>query len=144
MENLVTAEELINFLATVEGLKEIPTEDLDAFVVPLISIATYETGQSIIARGSMGSHLFILYEGQIRANVSYPDGKSRHFIMEKGSIVGEMSLVSNLPARADVVADKPSTLLLLDIETCQSLMVNLWRVTRAFAGLIGRRMANQA
>lgn len=143
MEQLITAEELIAFLGSVEGLKEIPVEDLDAFVVPLISIATYEPGQSIITRGVMGTHLFILYEGQMRANVLLPDGKNLYYTMEKGSIVGEMSLVSSQPARADVVAEKLSIVLLLDIETCQALMVNLWQVTRAFALLIGRRMANR-
>ncbi|MEO5364424.1 MAG: cyclic nucleotide-binding domain-containing protein [Magnetococcus sp. DMHC-8] len=144
MEQLISAEELINFLGTVEGLKEIPTEDLDTFVTPLISIATYEPGQTIIARGVMGTHLFILYEGRMRADVPLSDGKTLQFFLEKGAVVGEMSLVSSRPAKADVVAEIPSILLLLDIETCQSLMVNLWRMTKAFAGLIGARLANQA
>ncbi|MBF0162730.1 MAG: cyclic nucleotide-binding domain-containing protein [Magnetococcales bacterium] len=144
MEQLITAEELIEFLGSVEGLKEIPVEDLDAFVLPLISIATYEPGQMVIRCGERGTHLHILYEGRIRADVETPDGKMNRFVMEKGAVVGEMALVSNRPARADVVAETASILLSLDIETCQSLMVNLWPVTRAFAGLVGRRLANRA
>ncbi|MEO5349280.1 MAG: cyclic nucleotide-binding domain-containing protein [Magnetococcus sp. YQC-3] len=143
MEQLISADELISFLSTVEGLKEIPIEDLDAFVVPLVSIAVYESGQPIITRGTMSSHLFVLYEGRMRADVPLPDGRQLQFFMEKGSVVGEMSLVSSQPARADVVAERQSILLLLDIETCQSLMVNLWRVTKAFAGLIGMRIASR-
>ena len=144
MEQLISAEELIQFLSTVEGLKEISVEDLDAFVTPLISIATYEPGQPVIRRGTTGRHLFILYEGRIRVDVETPDGRLIHFNLEKGAVVGEMSLVSSRPARADVVAETPSILLLLDIETCQSLMVNLWQVTKAFAGLIGKRLASRA
>ncbi|MEO5341276.1 MAG: cyclic nucleotide-binding domain-containing protein [Magnetococcus sp. MYC-9] len=140
MEQLISAEELIQFLGTVEGVKEIPLEDLDTFVVPLISIATCEPGQIIIRRGSQVAHLFIVYEGRVRADVVLPDGKRIHFPIGKGEVVGEMSLVSCQPSRADVVAETPTTLLLLDIETMQSLMVNLWRVTKAFAGLIGARL----
>ena len=146
MGQTITAEELLDFLQHVEGFKEIPAEDLEAFIIPLISIATYEAGQYIINRGTAGSQLFILYEGLARIDLPQeknPSGKALHFTLGKGDVVGEMSLVSNQPARADVVAEKQSILLTLDIETFQSLMINLWGVTKAFAGLIGKRLANR-
>lgn len=142
MEQSITAEELIYFLSKVKGFKEIPVEDLESFILPLISIRTYEAGQHIIKRGTVGTTLFILYEGQGRIDVPLPD-KVLHFDIKEGEIVGEMSLVSSHPTQADVVAERHSIFLTLDIETFQSLMVNLWRVTKAFAGLIGERIANR-
>lgn len=144
MGQTITAEALLAFLGDVEGFKEIPTEDLEVFIVPLISIATYEAGQHIITKGSPGAHLFILYEGLARIHVTTAEGTQVQFDLEKGGVVGEMALVSNQRAVADVIADRQSVLLTLDVETFQSLMVNLWRVTKAFAGLIGQRLSARA
>lgn len=144
MGQTVTAERLLEFLGGVEGFKEIPKAELEAFIIPLISIATYEPGQKIIARGERGVSLFVLYEGLGAIHVTLPSGEMLHFRLEEGDVVGEMSLVSNHPAVADVIAEKRSIVLMMDIETFQSLIVNLWRVTKAFAGLIGSRMANRA
>lgn len=144
MKATITAEELLTFLGDVDGFKEIPKDDLEAFIIPLVSITTYEAGQHIISCGTVGTNVFVLYEGLARIDVPLPDGTVLHFPLEKGDVVGEMSLVSSQPTRADVVAERQSILLALDVETFQSLMVNLWRVTKAFAGLIGERLANRA
>lgn len=144
VKHTITVEELLSFLLHVDGFKEIPVEDLEAFIVPLISITTYDAGQHIIAQGSVGESLFVLYEGLARIEVPLDDDDVLVFPLKPGEVVGEMSLVSNQPTRANVVAEKYSIVLALDVETFQSLMVNLWRVTKAFAGLIGGRMAARA
>lgn len=141
MSMTITAEALLDFLCQVDGFKEIPVEDLEAFIIPLISITTYEAGQKIIARGTVGTKVFVLYEGKARIEVQLSDEQILKFDVEKGDVVGEMSLVSSKPTRADVVAERHSIMLTLDVDTFQSLMVNLWRVTKAFAGLIGARLA---
>ena len=144
MGQVVTAERLLEFLGGVEGFKEIPKAELEAFIIPLISIATYESGQKIITRGEKGLSLFVLYEGLGTVRMPLPDGETQQYRIEKGDVVGEMSLVSGHPAVADVIAERQSLVLTIDVETFQSLMINLWSVAKAFAGLIGSRLANRA
>lgn len=142
MQQHITIQHLIDFLSRVEGFQEIQ-EDLESLIIPLIGIAAYEPGQFVIERGTLGTDLFVLYKGRASIRVVKGDGEFLSFGMEIGSVVGEMSLVSDQPRTADIISDSQTTFLTLDIQTFHSLMNNHWRITKAFAGLIGRRMIAQ-
>ncbi len=144
MQSDITLEKLITFLRTVEGFQEIPESDLGLMIAPLVGISKYEPGQYVIKKGSLGTNLFVLYDGEAHVDVRKPSGELILAIpLEVGSLVGEMSLVSNQPRGADIIADSKATFLTVDIETFQHLMMNDWRFTKAFAGIIGHRVVNQ-
>lgn len=142
MQPVISLNALISFLSRVDGFREIPEGELKALIVPMISIAEYFPGQLVIEQGTIGSSLFILYAGDARIDVVKEDGRQFHFKLNEGEVVGEMSLISKQPRRADVVALSQSTFLVLDIVTFQTIMASHWRVTKAFAGLIGKRIKN--
>ncbi|MBF0428184.1 MAG: cyclic nucleotide-binding domain-containing protein [Magnetococcales bacterium] len=141
MSSNLSLPQIIAFLSTVEGFCELPEQDLATLIAPLIGIETFERGQHIIQFGSVGTTLFVLYEGKARVDLPVGEGKMLHFSCDSGTLLGEMSLVSNKPRGADIVAETHVVVLTLDIETFQMLMSNDWRVTKAFASLIGRRLA---
>ncbi|MEO5333366.1 MAG: cyclic nucleotide-binding domain-containing protein [Magnetococcus sp. YQC-5] len=141
MQSNFSLPQIVEFLSKVEGFCELPQQDLATLIAPLIGIETFERGQYIIKFGSMGTTLYILFEGKARVDVPVGEGKILHFSSEPGALLGEMSLVSSKPRGADIVAESHVIVLTLDIETFQMLMTNDWRVTKAFAGLIGRRIA---
>ncbi len=136
--------QIVDFLSQVEGFCELPNHDLASLIAPLIGIETFEYDQFIVQFGSMGSTLYVLYQGKVRVDVPIGEGKILSIPCEEGALLGEMSLVSNKPRGADVVAESHVIVLTLDIETFQMLMTNNWRVTKAFAGLIGRRLARDS
>ena len=138
----ITLNRLVSFLGDIEGFKELPADDLETLIAPMVSITSYEPGQMIIKQGTEGRSLFILYDGRIHIDLQNKQGKTIQFSLDKGAIVGEMSLVSNQLTGANVSAETTVTMLTLDIETFQELMVENWRVTKAFAGLIGQRVIN--
>ncbi|MBF0125767.1 MAG: cyclic nucleotide-binding domain-containing protein [Magnetococcales bacterium] len=144
MQTDFSLPQIVEFLSKVEGFCELPRPDLATLIAPLIGIETFERGQYIVKFGSTGTTLFILYEGKARVDVPVGEGKHLHFPAEPGALLGEMSLVSSKPRGADIVAETHVIVLTLDIETFQMLMTNDWRVTKAFAGLIGRRSARAA
>lgn len=144
MQSDFSLSQVVDFLSKVEGFCELPQQDLATLIAPLIGIETFERGQYIIKFGSMGTTLYVLYEGKARVDLPVGEGKMLHFPCEQGALLGEMSLVSNKPRGADIVAETHVIVLTLDIETFQMLMSNDWRVTKAFAGLVGRRLARSA
>lgn len=135
---------IVDFLSKVEGFCELSQQDLATLIAPLIGIETFERGQKIIQFGSKGTTLYLLYEGKCRVDVPVGEGEMVHFSCESQALFGEMSLVSNKPRGADVVAETRVVVLTLDVETFQMLMTTNWRVTKAFAGLIGRRLVKSA
>ena len=143
MSQNITLEEMVDFLGRVEGFREIPQRDLISQIVPMINIATFEPGQTIIKKGTEGRDLYILYRGKGRVHVVTNDGNLLNFEMNEGAVLGELSLVSNQLRTADVVAETQTIMLVIDIETFQELMIENWRVTQVFAALIGRRVLNQ-
>ncbi|MBF0126622.1 MAG: cyclic nucleotide-binding domain-containing protein [Magnetococcales bacterium] len=139
MQSDFTLPGIVEFLSRVEGFSALPRQDLATLIAPLIGIETFERGQFLIRYGSSGSTLFVLYEGRVRVDVPLGEGKTLQFFNTPGALLGEMSLVSSKPRGADVVAETHVVVLTLDIETFQMLMTTDWHVTKAFAGLIGRR-----
>jgi CRP/FNR family cyclic AMP-dependent transcriptional regulator len=63
-------------------------------------------GEVVLAEGDAGGMLFILLDGALRIE---KDGTPITSITEAGVCVGELSLLLDIPATADVVASEPST-----------------------------------
>jgi CRP/FNR family cyclic AMP-dependent transcriptional regulator len=64
------------------------------------------TGDVLLTEGDAGGVLFILLDGALRIE---KDGVPITSISEPGVCVGELSLLLDVPATADVVASAPST-----------------------------------
>ncbi|MBF0625974.1 MAG: cyclic nucleotide-binding domain-containing protein [Magnetococcales bacterium] len=140
MKSQVTDTELVTFLKGVDGFKDVQEDYLERMIIPLVGINAFHANQVIIKRGMEGANLHILYQGRMRVIVPKADGTVFEVTLGPGAIVGEMSLVSNQPTMADVVAEGPCLVLTLDGESLTNLILEDWRVTRAFARLIGQRV----
>ncbi|MBF0380087.1 MAG: cyclic nucleotide-binding domain-containing protein [Magnetococcales bacterium] len=135
----ITLENLVSFLATIPGFKDLSAEEMIEFVAPIISITTYEPGQTMIKRGTEGSTVLFLFKGRARVNVQLDPDDNINFFINEGEILGEMALVTKEKRSADVFAVTAVICLTIDIETFQTLMASNWKVTKAVAGLIGER-----
>jgi CRP-like cAMP-binding protein len=78
----------------------------------------FRVGEKIVQRGEKTGGVYLLLEGtatvQIPARMKFP-------AIGPGEICGEMSFLQELPASANVVAEKPVQALFLDRSTLQSL-----------------------
>jgi monovalent cation:H+ antiporter, CPA1 family len=136
MQKEIYLDDLIDFLSKISGFRDLPRQEMEELIAPLVSIAVYEPGQTIIKRGNVGRSVFFLYKGQARVEL-VNDGK--HFFIGEGELFGEMALVSNEKRSADVVAVTHTVCLTIDIETFQTVMINHWQITKAVASMIGER-----
>jgi CRP-like cAMP-binding protein len=135
----ITLENLVSFLATIPGLKDLSRKEMAEHVAPIISISTYEPGQTIIKCGAEGNTVLFLFHGSARVNIQVKQDDNINFVIHEGEILGEMALVTSEKRCADVFAVTTVICLSIDIETFQTLMTSNWRITKAVAGLIGDR-----
>jgi CRP/FNR family transcriptional regulator, cyclic AMP receptor protein len=68
------------------------------------NIKTFKPGDVLFEEGTLGKELFIIQEGKVGVYKDAPDGRIELAQIEKGGIIGEMSLLDNLPRSATIAA----------------------------------------
>ncbi len=82
-----------------------------------------------------------MLEGELRIYQTQPDGQDVTLAMvEAGTALGELPLLSNIPNMANVVVSQPSHLLRLDEEEFWNLMTTCPEVRRAILGNMAIRL----
>jgi len=69
-----------------------------------MEIREYKPGEIIIQEGTPGEEIFIIKEGKVRIFKTINEEKVELAILGEGEILGEMSLLLNLPRSASVEA----------------------------------------
>jgi len=79
-----------------------------------LNARTYKPGEVLFEEGTRGRELFIVQEGKVGVYKVTPDGETELAQIEKNGIVGEMSLLDNLPRSATVRAIEESKALIVN------------------------------
>lgn len=89
---------------------------------------TLKTGEILFQEGSTGRELYIIQEGRVKVYKDTPDGKIELAVIEKGGIIGELSLLDNLPRSATVEAIEPTKVVIVNQSLFQTVMqsVPMW------------------
>ena len=96
---------------------------------------TLEAGETLIAEGEPGGTLFILLDGALRIE---KNGSPITSMTAAGTCVGELSLLLDGPATADVVAAEPSTVAVVD--DAARVLAEHPDLARALAQLLAARV----
>jgi signal transduction histidine kinase len=98
-------------------------------------------GELIARQGEVAHHFCILLEGQLRIYQTQPDGQDATLAMvEAGTALGELPLLSNIPNMASVVASQPIHLLRLNEDEFWNLMTTCPEVRKAILGNMAKRL----
>ena len=91
-------------------------------------VRTFKAGEVLFEEGTTGQELFIIQEGRLGVYKDTADGKVELAVIEKGGIIGEMSLLDNLPRSATVRAVETSKVLIINQAHFQTVMqsVPMW------------------
>jgi CRP/FNR family cyclic AMP-dependent transcriptional regulator len=92
-------------------------------------------GHSVLADGESVGTLFVLLEGGLRVEKA---GQLITTVTEPGACVGEMSLLLGVPATADVIANEPSVLAV--IENAEAMLAEEAVLPLALARLLAARL----
>ena len=93
-------------------------DQLVSLLVPSGHIETMSCGTQILSQGKMNSIIFFLIEGQVEVRV---DGETVVVLDRLGDVLGEMSLISEVPSSATVNCLKASKFLIFEHEAIREL-----------------------
>src|ERR1700733_9053948 len=137
--NGTMSAELLEQLRRVDIFSSVAEEKLDC-LSGAVELNLPE-GELIARQGEVAHHFCILLEGQLRVYQTQPDGQDVTLSMvEAGTALGELPLLSNIPNMANVVVSQPSHLLRLDEEEFWNLMTTCPEVRRAILGNMAIRL----
>lgn len=92
-------------------------------------------GERLLATGERGTQMFVLVAGSVAIE---RDGVTLTRVDEPGAFLGEMSVVSDRPSSADVVALEPSSVVVID--QAATALVDSPELLWAVARLLARRL----
>jgi NTE family protein len=97
-------------------------------------------GEVIISQGEPGDGLFVVVSGRLRVSVAAAGAERVLHDLGRGSVVGEIALISNRPRSATVRAVRDSDLLLLSTSAFNSLVERSPAVLREIAQVLADRL----
>jgi diguanylate cyclase (GGDEF)-like protein len=131
------SEVTIATLRTLEALRGIGDETLEALIGRTQCIQV-EPGHVLLKRDESNARMFVIASGLLRVDLQDSDNATIARLTS-GDTVGEMSLLARTPASANVTAEQPTDLLVIDEETFFWLIGS----SHAFAVALLVRLANR-
>jgi CRP-like cAMP-binding protein len=94
----------------------------------LVNCKSYKPGDTVFEEGAAGRELFIVQDGKVGVYKNTPDGVVELAVVEKGGIIGEMSLLDNMPRSATVKCVEAAKLMVISELTFQTALktVPVW------------------
>jgi len=104
--------------------KDFSVDELVA-VIQGLQLLTFEPGATILTEGEPGHSMYTLSSGTVKAFKKDASGRQVEIgQLEEGSFFGEVSILTNKPRTATIVASTPCELLELDRPTLNSIVQN--------------------
>jgi CRP-like cAMP-binding protein len=93
-------------------------------IIPYLQLACYKKGDVLFNEGDSGDFVGFIAEGalEVKKQTDYKDKKIVIALLNKGSFVGEMSLVDEKQRSATVVAVDPAEIVIFKNESLNSLV----------------------
>jgi CRP/FNR family cyclic AMP-dependent transcriptional regulator len=104
-----------------ETLAQVPLfRDLSAQELRLLAATVrereYPAGATLLTQGETGVGLFVIVSGRVRVAQHQGDGDDREIaVLGRGDVLGEMSLLDDLPRSATATAIEPTRALVLPV-----------------------------
>ncbi len=141
MSDELNITKIVDLLGNTEILQDLEPDAIQD-IARSVSSSNFEGGTTIIASGQTSDRLYIIVDGEIQ--ISIPDalrGVDRKVNPTRGSIVGEVSLLTKQPYSADVVAIEDTSVLDLDLDNFNRLIENHKSFAKVMSQLVGNRMS---
>lgn len=128
------------FLSTVKGFTGIAAADLES-LAGRVRLASFDAGQALMRAGEPGDTMHVIQTGRLRVPIYDQGGVEKMvFRLGPGDLVGEMALLTGEPRSADVLAEEPTTTVVIDRETLQPLLEEYPALAQFLTEILGRRL----
>jgi CRP/FNR family transcriptional regulator, cyclic AMP receptor protein len=128
-------------LSRVDLFSTLATKDLTT-LVKSCQDRSYSAGSTIISQGDTGVGLYVILSGNVRISKTQdPDHAEEDLgTLGAGHVIGEMSLLDDLPRSATVTAVDDVTALLLPVWEFRSFLRNNPEVALKLLSVLSRRL----
>jgi serine/threonine protein kinase len=121
-------------------------QDLDVEIVKDIAsnteIADFKQGDMLVRAGDVGERIYFIVQGKLEVQIADAQGEiTRRFLVKKGEVVGEISLLVESTYSADVVALTEASALYLDRTRFKLLIERHPKLAEVMSRLMTSRMA---
>lgn len=100
---------IARLLASTELFKVLAADDLAACAAKF-RVIRFAKGQILFARGDVGTHLYLVADGQVRLAIATSEGRELSFqIATVGDLIGEIAVLDGGPRSAEATALTPVT-----------------------------------
>jgi len=101
----------------------------------------YPAGAKLLQQGETGVGLFILTAGRVRVVQQGPTGEERDLgVFERGAVLGEMSLLDDLPRTASAVAMEPARALVIPVWDFRAALRESPEIAIKLLAVLSRRL----
>jgi CRP/FNR family cyclic AMP-dependent transcriptional regulator len=131
---------IIRLLASTELFKGLEADVLAACAGKFRELK-FKKGKILFSRGDVGTHLYLVAEGQVRLAIATSDGRELSFqIAVAGDLIGEIAVLDGGPRSAEATALTPVTAYALDRNAFHELWSAHASVTNAVITFLCRRL----
>ena len=104
----------------------------------------YPAGATLLRQDETGVGLFILTNGKVQVTQQTPTGQTRDLgVFERGAVLGEMSLLDDLPRTATVIALEPTTALVIPVWDFRAALRESPDIAIKLLAVLSRRLRQQ-
>jgi acetate kinase len=128
------------FLKSVDILSDLADAEITLLAENSQSLE-FTDGAPIIRLGEIGRFLWIVYEGEVEVTLPCPDGTEKPIAaLERGAILGEMSIMTGEPAMASVISGWSSKLVRIPREIVSRVVATNPKTLSKLTKIITRRL----
>ena len=137
----IDTDEIILILSGVKILQDLDVEVIED-IAEHIEIANFSAGEMVVEKGHMGNRIYFIFEGKVEVQIPNLHGDiARRITLNKGEVVGEISLLINSTYSADIVALSDTTAFYLDRKHFRELIEKHPDFAEVMTRLMTSRMA---
>ena len=104
----------------------------------------YPAGAALLRQGETGVGLFIVTRGSVRVSQETPGGDVRDLgTFERGAVLGELSLLDDLPRTATVTALEPTAALVIPVWDFRAALRESPDIAIKLLAVVSRRLRHQ-
>ncbi|HET8909677.1 MAG TPA: cyclic nucleotide-binding domain-containing protein [Ktedonobacterales bacterium] len=104
----------------------------------------YPAGSTLLRQGETGIGLFIITSGKVQISQQAPDGTVRDLgTFERGAVLGEMSLLDDLPRTATAVALEPARALAIPVWDFRAVLREQPDIAIKLLAIMSRRLRHK-
>jgi CRP/FNR family transcriptional regulator, cyclic AMP receptor protein len=140
MSNDETTDRLIQLLGATDLFGALASAELASCSARFREVKL-DKGEMLFARGDVGTHLYLVADGQLRLAIATSEGRELSFqIAKAGDLVGEIAVLDGGPRSAEATALTPATVFSLERNALRELWSQHSSILSAVISFLCRRI----